>query len=135
MNPTARFHHVAIAVSDLDRSIAWYRDKLDCRLQRRFALPEVGIRIAYLATEAGVRIELIERSRPPEGGFAGRPSSGADHLCFHVTSIDAVATELAGRGVEFVQPPKTIPEAGVRNCWIRDEAGGLIEFVEELGDG
>ena len=121
-------HHAALEVRDLDAAIEWYREKLDFAFERRFELPEARIEIAYVKNEA-LRIELLKREDPvaePEGFRPGM------HICFEVPDIEAAASALEERGIEFAQRPKLIGPARVRNLWIRDHEGHLIEFLELL---
>lgn len=127
MRLTTTLHHAAIEVSDLDAAIAWYSEHLEFVFERRFELPEVGIEIAYLTSDA-LRIELLRRpfGPAPEGFRAPM------HICFEVDDIEQAAEELRRRGVEFAQEPKRIEPARVKNLWIRDHEGHLIEFLETV---
>lgn len=159
---TQMLHHVAIDVADIDGAIDWYRDYLGFQFERRFELPDAGISIAYMKSEA-LRIELLRRGESRvdagfvEGGDSSAPSTQAPpggasavssslraaqsradfrpsmHICFEVDDIEAAAGELRRRGVEFAQEPKLIPPAGVKNLWIRAFEGHLIEFLEPVG--
>lgn len=129
MRLTETLHHTAVEVADLDAAIEWYSGYLDFVFERRFELPESGIEIAYL-TSAALRIELLKRSsgpaREPEGFQAPM------HICFEVDDIEQAAAELRRRGVEIAQEPKLIEPARVKNLWIRDHEGHLIEFLETV---
>jgi len=57
---------------------------------------------------------------------------GSKHIGFLVTDLEATAQELRARGVEFVMEPNTVEPAGVKNFWIKDPAGTLIEFDQWL---
>ena len=129
MNLSASLHHTAIEVADLDVAIEWYTAHLDFTFERRFELPDAGIEIAYLTSDA-LRIELLKRA---DGATSTaeefRPSM---HICFEVDDIEEAADELRRRGVDFAQEPKLIEPARVKNLWIRDHEGHLIEFLEPL---
>lgn len=129
MHLTQHLHHVAIGVNDLDASIRWYEQYLGFTFERRFTLPEAGLAIAYLASDA-VRIELLQRD-----GVTVAPADGPQptHICFEVADVEAAAREMQRRGIDFLQEVKVIPPAGVKNCWIRDNTGTSIEFIERIG--
>ena len=57
------------------------------------------------------------------------PYQGLDHFGLTVSGIDAVATELKGKGVEFTKEPTTV-RPGVRVCFIRGPQGISIELLE-----
>jgi len=135
---TTGMHHYAVGVSDLDRAIAWYERVLDFAVERRFGFPETGTEIAHLVDPTGVRIELLARdgSAPgPDNGldpFGSLLNRGAKHKGFLVADVDAVWRLLRERGAEAVAAPATVAPAGVRNCFVRDPDGTIIEFDQPL---
>ncbi len=139
MNLAQEMHHFAIVVADLDESLRWYEEKLGFKLEKRFGFPEFKTEIAHIVSESGLRIEVMSRSGSTIGpdvdrdAFDALLTQGAKHIGFLVQDVDATAEELKRRGIELVHEPTAVPPAGVRNCWIRDNTGTLIEFVEVLG--
>ena len=135
MDPTSRFHHCALVVADLEASLEWYQEKLDFRVESRFFLPEAQLDIAYLVSPGGFRLELITRrqtsaEQPGDAPTADLITPGRMHICFEVKDVEAAAETLRQRKVTFVQQPKTIETAGVKNLWIADNEGNSIEFLE-----
>ena len=59
---------------------------------------------------------------------------GRMHIYFEVENIEATAETLRQQEVTFVQQPKTIEPAGVKNFWIVDNEGNRIEFMERIDD-
>ena len=135
-----QFHHFALVVPALDPAVAWYRDLLGFRPERRFGFTDAGVEIAHLVNDAGVRLELIQQAGAVAGPDAGRDvfaaleTQGAKHVGFLVPDVDAAARELRDRGVEIVADVTAVPPAGVRNFWVRDVAGNLIEFNQWLDE-
>ena len=136
---TARgFHHVAIVVSQLDAAVDWYCNLLGLHLERHFGFADSGVEIAHVASAAGLRIELIRRddSIAPldrdDDVFAALRVQGVKHMGVLVDDIDAIARALRDKGIPLVQEPTTVAPAGVRNAWIRDPDGNLIEFNQWL---
>jgi catechol 2,3-dioxygenase-like lactoylglutathione lyase family enzyme len=123
-----KHHHTAIEVQDLEAAIEWYGSKLGFVFDRRFELPEAQIEIAYMTTDS-FRIELLRRADSVPEPERFRPSM---HICFEVDDLNAAEAALERKGVEFAQRPKLIGPARVRNLWIRDHEGHLIEFLEPL---
>lgn len=133
-----QFHHFALVVPDLDAAVAWYGDLLGFRPERRFGFADAGVEIAHVVNDAGVRLELIQQAgsaASPDAGrdvFAALKTQGAKHVGFLVADLDAAARELRARGVEIVADVTVVEPAGVRNFWVRDTAGNLIEFNQWL---
>ena len=128
-----RVHHFAVAVSDLESSVAWYCDKLDFVVDKRFTIPEAALRIVKLASPSGFQIELLMRE--DESGRARREDDlvapGSKHLCFEVESIEEAVSEIRRRGITLTQEPKIFEATREKNCWIKDNEGNPIEFIEE----
>ena len=57
------------------------------------------------------------------------PHRGLDHFGLTVSGIDAIATELKKKGVEFTREPTTV-RPGVRICFIRGPEGVSIELLD-----
>ena len=112
-------HHVAIAVKDMESSIAFYRDALGLSIFQdevisghdvETGLMEKGarVRMVLLADEVGNMIELLGwqsppvRERPPE--HLRFTSTGLVEVCFMVSDLDEVEENLASRGYSFRNP-------------------------------
>ena len=134
----AAIHHFAIVVEDLAASVGWYESMLGFGLERRFAFASAGVEIAHVSTASGVRIELIQQagsSRGPDVGqdaFGALKVQGAKHVGLLVRDIEAVVAELRNKGVHIVHDVTAVEEAGVKNCWLTDNSGNLIELNQWL---
>ena len=126
-------HHCAVAVADLEATIAWYCDKLDFRVEKRFTLPDAKLEIVKLISDGGVRLELLAQT-DVIGAIRDQDlmAPGAKHICFATGDVEKTAAEMRRRGVKITQEPKVIPESDEKNLWIADNEGNLIEFIEEL---
>lgn len=107
-----RIHQIAVHSSDLDRSVAFYRDTLGARFIARFDPP--GLAFFSLGD---TRI-LLEKAGPPAT------------LYFRVEDIHASYEQLRARGVRFDAAPELIH---------RDEAGqfgppGMEEWMAFFRD-
>lgn len=133
-----QIHHFALVVQNLDASVSWYEDMLGFRLERRFGFSEAGVEIAHMLTPSGVRIELVEQNNsetsPDEGkdAFGALYTGGAKHIGLLVDHIETVLEELKTKGADVVHDVTVVEPAGVKNFWIRDNSGNLIEFNQWL---
>jgi len=131
-------HHFALVVPDVDASASWYCDTLGFARERRFGFAEAGVEIAHVVHPSGVRLELIQQAGSVPGPDAGRDAfgalhvQGAKHVGLLVDDAAAALATLRARGVEVVHDVTPVEPAGVRNFWVRDNAGHLIEFNEWL---
>lgn len=94
-------HHIALTVTDVERSVQWYQDLLGMQVVMQGDDDTVHFRV--LAHPSGWLIGL--RQYPgKEGGAFDEFRTGLDHVAFTVSSrneLDACAAELAERGVPF----------------------------------
>ncbi len=121
--------YVVLFVEDLDRALAFYRDKVG--LSVRFQ--DKGY--AELAV-AGSKFALLARSRLPElvgAGHTGRPASGAHEagVTLLVEDVDRVHRDLTSRGISFLGAPQNRPW-GQRTAYFQDTEGHLIEIATNL---
>jgi catechol 2,3-dioxygenase-like lactoylglutathione lyase family enzyme len=139
-----RMDHVAVMVSDLDRSYAFYHDLLGLEQRDYVAhhmsgvsemtgVPNGSIREYRMGLPAnpGLTIDLIEwlTPRSPTGRYHITHVPSA-HLCFDVDDIDATYEFLKAHGVEFVSPPVHWPkeEGGWVVLFFYDPDGNLLEL-------
>jgi methylmalonyl-CoA/ethylmalonyl-CoA epimerase len=128
-----KHHHGGISVPDLEASIAWFAKVLDFEVEKRFEIAAVPAKVAMLR-RGELRVELFEVAGASRLPVERREPNtdlkihGNKHLAFAVQDIDTVAKELKTRGADIVWVRRF--EFGA-NVFIRDNAGNLIEFVEE----
>ena len=126
-------HHGAVSVPSLDDAIAWYSRVLGFEVERRFPIPQIPAEVAMIRN-GDYCMELLavpgSRPLPPE---RREPNSdlhtvGNKHVAFVVEHVETFAEELKARGADIVWVRRNPHGA---NIFIRDNAGNLIEFLEE----
>ena len=138
--------HTGITVSNLERSLAFWRDVLGFELSHTAhqtgelakEITGVGgaeIKLAVLKTPSGHKIELLEYSAPPDRKHAEvRPCDvGHVHVALLVDDLDAVLDRIAASGWKAPGKPQTLkmgPNAGKRVVYVRDPDGTTIEFMQ-----
>lgn len=126
------FAYVGIQVSDLARSIAFYRGALGMKLRGRERVPETGGEWAELGTPGSPLV--LELNWYPEGSehFPGpyRRGDELDHLSFDCDDADAAFRELLSRGAKPALPPFT--EGGFRLAFVEDPDGIWIELSSRI---
>ncbi|NIY95646.1 bleomycin resistance protein [Salipiger sp. HF18] len=127
-------HHVGATVSDLDASIAWYRETLGFELLSSYGWP--GVRAAFIG-RGDIRIELFQNeAAAPMTDDRRKPETnlrigGIGHLAIAVADLDAAMADLRDRQVEIVAPPREVPDgSGSRFAFIHDNEGMLLEFFQ-----
>ena len=112
---------IALTVSDMERSLAFYRDDLGLRF-----LFAPAPTLAFL-TIGDVRLML---SAPEEGFTPG----GSMVLYLRVADLDAEHAALVARGVAFIDAPHLIarmPDHELWMCFFRDPDGHTLALMSE----
>ena len=138
--------HTGITVTDLERSLAFWRDVLGFELSHRAhqtgelaseitGVAGAEILIAVLKTPMGHKIELLEYLAPPDRKHVSpRPCDvGSVHIALTVDDLDAVLTAIGPFGWKVEGQPQTLqsgPNAGKRVVYVRDPDGTTIEFMQ-----
>lgn len=114
---TPKIGYVNLFVTDLTRSIAFYRDTLGLRVE----MEDGGF--GYASFDAGpIRLGLAQiDSTGDHGALAGRHTGIG--LC--VADLESVARELEQRGVAFAAPPARQPWGGFM-AMIEDPDGNVL---------
>jgi methylmalonyl-CoA/ethylmalonyl-CoA epimerase len=135
MSGTLQFwhHHGGVSVPDLNAAITWWHDVLGFELERRFPIPSIPAEVAMLRN-GPLYVELFQvpgaKSLPPERRMPDTDvcTHGNKHVSFAIHDVGEFAEELRRRGADIVWV-RQMPHGS--NIFIRDNAGNLIEFVQE----
>jgi methylmalonyl-CoA/ethylmalonyl-CoA epimerase len=123
--------HVAIAVKDLPRAIAVYRDALGLDLAEEEEVAEQQVRTAIFGRGMG-RIELICPTTEDSGvaRFLNKRGEGLHHICIEVEDIDASLAQLKAQGAPLIDDSPKPGAGGARVAFIhpRGTGGVLIEL-------
>jgi lactoylglutathione lyase len=143
--------HTGLTVSDLDRSVAFYRDLLGLELISQWessqpylrtvvGYPDAELRIALLRLPPGTdgapghHIELLEYRRPRgTRGDANTYNPGNGHVAFMVENLEAIYADLRAKGVRFKSPPVQITHGrntGAKAVYFFDPDDITLEMIE-----
>jgi glyoxylase I family protein len=142
-----RLSHIGLCVSDLERSLVFYRAlgfEERARLHvsgepsaQLLDLAEVELTAVYLERD-GTRIELLHYPTPGHvGDGAPRPMNGLGltHLSLRVDDLDAVTTALAEAGGRILERSRIgIRAASTHAVFTTDPDGTRIELVQAPGN-
>lgn len=143
-------NHTSFTVSDLDRSLAFFREVLGFEVTSRAprdsrmieavtGVPGADVVIAY-ARGPGHSVELIQylgpadrasvRPRPCDVGFA--------HIAYDVDDLDAALAAAAAHRFRPAGQPVSVdrgPNKGARVVYLRDPDGITVEFIQRPEGG
>jgi catechol 2,3-dioxygenase-like lactoylglutathione lyase family enzyme len=139
--------HTGITVSNLERSLAFWRDVLGFEFSHRAhqsgemaeqitGVSGAEINLAVVKAPGGHKIELLEYVAPLDRkkDVDLRPCGvGHVHVALTVENLDSILERIAASGWKAAGKPQTLqsgPNAGKRVIYVRDPDGTTIEFME-----
>lgn len=124
MSERMRLEGLTLTVESVERSLAFYCDKLGLKAEWR-ALPAFAM-IRHGAGTIGL-LAFAEASK--EGATESTPAQkSAIHVEFSTDDLDGLYEELKGKGVVFHQPPHDEPWE--RSMTAYDPDGYAVEFAQ-----
>ncbi|MFK0383449.1 MULTISPECIES: methylmalonyl-CoA epimerase [Rhizobium/Agrobacterium group] len=129
-----KLNHIAIAVPDLDASVAHYR-ALGAAVSEPQSLPEHGVTVVFIQAD-NTKIELLYPlgEGSPIAAFLGRnPMGGMHHICFEVPDILVARDGLVAKGIRILGDGE--PKTGAHGNPVlflhpKDMSGVLYELEE-----
>ena len=144
--PIIAADHTGITVSNLERSLAFWRDVLGFEISHTAhqtsdlareitGVKGAEIKLAVLKTPGGHKIELLEYIAPADRKRADiRPCDvGSVHVALLVHDLDSMLERTAASDWKAAGKPQRLqsgPNAGKRVVYVRDPDGTTIEFME-----
>jgi methylmalonyl-CoA/ethylmalonyl-CoA epimerase len=131
-----RLNHVAIAVRDIAKASAVYRDTLGANVSAKIAQPDHGVSTVFI-TLPNAKIELLEPlgdNSPITKFLAQNPDGGIHHLCYEVPDIRAARDTLKHQGARVLGDGE--PKIGAHGKPVlflhpKDFCGTLVELEQE----
>ncbi len=150
MGKMKNLRHVGIVVSDLEKSLHFYRDLLGLKIIKMMdesgeyidnmsALKNVKVTTVKMAAgdgnlEDGNLIELLHYQSHPRkrDNRAEICDIGVSHVAFTVDDLEYEYERLKKHNVVFNAPPQLSPDGYAKVTFCKDPDGSLIELVEVL---
>ena len=138
-----RIGHMALCVSDMERSLAFYKelfgmeqvfevDFRDERIKKILGDERAECRVVYLGLGGDAALELFQYYSPRNGQKQAAQRQfdvGFTHIGFEVTEIDKHLNDLRRHGVQLVGEPVTV-RPGCRVVYFYGPDGEVLELRE-----
>jgi len=125
--------HVGIAVSDLERSLTFFRDVLGLHVEPPEEVASQKVRAHFLHMGPS-SLEMLEATGPESAiaKFVEKRGAGLHHVALRVEDIDAALADLEARGVRLIDRVARPGAEGARVAFIHPSAahGVLVELKE-----
>ena len=130
-----RLNHVAIAVRDIAKASAVYRDTLGAEVSEKVAQPDHGVYTVFI-TLPNTKIELLEpmSGTSPIAKFLDKsPDGGIHHVCYEVDDIKTARDRLKAQGARVLGDGE--PKIGAHGKPVlflhpKDFCGTLVELEQ-----
>jgi methylmalonyl-CoA/ethylmalonyl-CoA epimerase len=130
-----RLNHVAIAVKDLEKASAVYKNALGAKVGAPFAQPEHGVNVVFIELP-NTKIELLEplgEGSPIAKFLEKSPDGGIHHVCYEVDDIIAARDQLKAQGARVLGDGN--PKIGAHGKPVlflhpKDFCGTLVELEQ-----
>ena len=124
-----KFLHTMVRVKDIEKSLAFYTDVLNMKIDHKKRLEDCWL---YFLTdeENTCQIELTYNDETPEGGY--ELGNGFGHFAFSVDSLDEFTDKINKLGYSYLYPPFDLNGKGSKIAFINDPDGYEIELIEKV---
>ncbi|MCX6764701.1 MAG: VOC family protein [Candidatus Nealsonbacteria bacterium] len=128
-----KYHHVALSVSDLEKSLKFYKEVFGFNEEKRIKREDLRIKaiLLKLNPKDDLHLELIQPQKLIENkdDFFNLDILGLKHVCFEVENVDEKHKELKAKGYEVtgIKKGKSIK----KYFFIKDPDGFMMEICEK----
>lgn len=124
-----KFLHTMVRVKDIEKSLAFYTDVLNMKLEHKKRLEDCWL--YFLSDEENTcQIELTYNDETPENGYD--LGSGFGHFAFSVDTLDEFTQKINKLGYSYLYPPFDLNGKGSKIAFIADPDGYEIELIEKV---
>ncbi len=120
--------HIALEVSNIDRAVAFYTDKIGFSLYSKAINDEEHEEYCFLRAE-GINLELISDLKKNYGNRQKVERPYCPHICFATDDMDKTVRELKAKGIEIIRGPLEI-EGEETWIYFADPDGNVLEYIQ-----
>jgi methylmalonyl-CoA epimerase len=133
----ATLDHIGIAVGDLGKALAFYRDALGLEVEPPEEVPSQQVR-AHFVPVGDATIELLEPTTPdsPIAKFIEKRGPGVHHVTLRVDDLRAVLERLKERGIRLIDEQPRPGAEGALIAFVHPASthGVLVELKQRIKD-
>lgn len=134
----SKIEHVALAVADLDESIAHYRDAWGLEVSHRERVEDQGVEEAMLPLGES-HLQLLAATDPDTtvGRFVARRGEGLHHIAYEVDDLQGTLADLKAKGVRLIDQTPRRGGRGHLVAFVHPAAnhGLLVELIQRPSQG
>ncbi|XP_040825576.1 methylmalonyl-CoA epimerase, mitochondrial [Ochotona curzoniae] len=129
-----RLNHVAIAVPDLEKATAFYKNVLGAQVSETVPLPDHGVSVVFVNL-GNTKMELLHPlgSDSPIAGFLQKNKAGGmHHVCIEVDNINEAVMDLKKKKIRSLSEEVKIGAHGKPVIFLHPkDCGGVLVELEQ----
>lgn len=132
MAKVTKINHIAIAVNDIEESLAFWQDALGLSLSHIEDVPSQKATVAFIPT-GDSEVELVRPTDETTGvaKFLKERGPGMHHLCLEVDDIDGMLEQLKQKGVRLInETAQVLPGRKMAFIHPKSANGVLVELYQ-----
>jgi methylmalonyl-CoA/ethylmalonyl-CoA epimerase len=132
MSAIKKINHVAIAVSDINEALTFWRDGLGLAVDHIEDVPSQKATVAFLPV-GDSEVELVKPTAEDTGvaKFLAERGGGMHHLCLEVDNIEQVLALLKAKGIRLInETPLSLPGRKIAFVHPKSAGGVLVELYQ-----
>lgn len=134
MAKITKINHIAVAVTDIESALSFWRDGLGLDVDYVEDVPSQKAVVAFLPVGES-EVELVKPAAEDTGvaKFLAERGGGMHHLCFEVDNIEEMLAQLKSKGVRLInETPITLPGRRMAFVHPKSTGGVLVELYEVI---
>jgi methylmalonyl-CoA/ethylmalonyl-CoA epimerase len=133
----ATLDHIGIAVSDVGRALAFYREAMGLEIEPPEEVASQRVRAHFIPVGEST-LELLEPTSPdsPIAKYAEKRGPGLHHIALRVDDIHAVLGRLKERGIRLIDDAPRLGAGGALIAFVHPAStdGVLVELTQMTKD-
>ena len=133
MSKITKINHIAVAVTDIESSLSFWRDALGLELAELRDVPAESAQIAFLPV-GGTEVELVRPTTDDSGlaKYIEKRGEGLHHLCLETDDIASMMAQLKEKGVQLINKSPRTGADGKKYAFIHPKSTGgvLVELYQ-----
>ncbi|XP_017721151.1 PREDICTED: methylmalonyl-CoA epimerase, mitochondrial isoform X2 [Rhinopithecus bieti] len=129
-----QLNHVAIAVPDLEKAAAFYKNILGAQVSEAVPLPEHGVSVVFVNL-GNTKMELLHPlgcDSPIAGFLQKNKAGGMHHICIEVDNINAAVMDLKTKKIRSLSEEVKIGAHGKPVIFLHPkDCGGVLVELEQ----
>jgi methylmalonyl-CoA/ethylmalonyl-CoA epimerase len=134
MSNLTEIDHIAIAVSDLEAAIEYYRATFGCEVEHREVVASDGVEEALLkVADSYIQLLTPTRDDSPVAKYLEKRGEGLHHVGYRVADCAAALAQVKAEGHRVIDEAPRPGSRGTTVAFVHPKTafGTLIELVQE----